>query len=136
MKNLTLVFVVLIFAVFSACNKTGDECPSLEIVVNQIGKTITVFHTDSISGTCKAVVFTLKQLDNSNSSAFIMGTPYDICCDGGNQVIVNNDDNVAVLKENHKIDDTSKWKSITKISLQDLAGKGECYIGLRDVWSG
>jgi len=134
MKSLTLVFVVLIFVVFTACNKTGDECPASEIVVNQIGKTITVSHPDSISGICNAVVFVVTQIDNSKTSAYITITPYDICCDGYNQVIVNNNGNVAVLKENQKIDDTSKWKDITRISLCDLAGKGEYYIGLRGVF--
>jgi hypothetical protein len=134
MKSLTFLFVVLIFAVFTACNKTSDECPAPEIVVSQIGKTVTVSHPDSISGTCKAVVFVVKQIDNLKTSAFIMETPYVISCDGYNQVIVNNNGNVAVLKENQKIDDTSEWKDITKISLCDLAGKGECYIGLRDVF--
>lgn len=70
MKTLKIFYVITIVGLFFSCNKS-DYLPDDNIIFTEINKTITLSNLDSISGTCKNLIFEIKETNSSGNTAII-----------------------------------------------------------------
>jgi hypothetical protein len=132
MKTFKFLYVVVIVSgLFFSCNKS-EELPPDNIIFTEINKTITLSNPDSILGTCKDLIFEIKETNSFENAVIIRLNDELILCDGFNNILSNSDNgNVLTLDENQKVSDNDNWKSANGICLDEFAGKGEKYIGYR-----
>jgi hypothetical protein len=132
MKTLKFLYVVAIVSgLFFSCNKS-EELPPDNIVFTEINKTITLSNPDSILGTCKDLIFEIKETNSFENTVIIRLNDGLIECDGFNNILSNSDNgDVLTLDENQKVSENDNWKSANGICLDEFAGKGEKYIGYR-----
>ena len=132
MKTLKFLYVATIVSgLFFSCNKS-EELPPDNIIFTEINKTITLSNPDSIDGTCKNLIFEIKETSSSGNTTIIRLNDEFITCDGFSNILANSNNGDALpLDENQKISETDNWGNSNGISLDDFAGKGEKYIGYR-----
>ncbi len=132
MKTLKFLYrLTIVGGLFFSCNKS-EELPPDNIIFTEINKTITLSNPDSISGTCKNLIFEVKEVSSSDIIAIIRLNDELILCDGYNNILANSTTgNALPIDENQKISETDNWRSSKGISIDDFAGKGEKYIGYR-----
>jgi hypothetical protein len=133
MKKITIIFLTLIFASAMSCKKT--ETVNDNIDFETLNKTIVVQNNDSISGTCKDLIF---EINSNNQIDFysVLGINGNLIdCDGYNSILTNPDtEQVLPLDEGLIISEASNWTGIQDLSLDDFAGMGEKYIGYRSCF--
>lgn len=126
----TLIITSITLMIFS-CNKSSDVIQD-NIIFNQINKTVTASHPDSIDGACKNLIFKVQILNQSDNTVVIRTNKEGIFCDGFNNILADsNTGRVLTLNENQKISENGDWKSANGICLDEFAGKGEKFIGYR-----
>jgi len=132
MKTLKFLYAVVILSgLFFSCNKSEDLPPD-NIIFTEINKTITLSNPDSILGTCKDLIFEIKETNSFENTVLIRLNDDLILCDGFNNILSNSDNgDVLTLDENQKVSENDNWKSADGICLDEFAGKGEKYIGYR-----
>ncbi len=131
MKTLNALIIISITMMLFSCNKSGEIIPD-KIIFNEIDKTITASHSDSIEGTCKDLIFNIQVLNQSDNTAVIRLNNVFITCDGFNSILANSSTGkVLTLNENQEISENGDWKSANGICLDEFAGKGEKFIGYR-----
>lgn len=132
MKTLRFLYLVTIVGgLFFSCSKS-DDLPPDNIIFTVINKTITLSNSDSIDGTCKKLIFEIKETNSSENTVIIKLNDELINCNGFSNILVNTTTGDALpLDENRRISETDNWESSNGISLDDFAGKGEKYIGYR-----
>ncbi len=131
MKTLKLFYVITIVSLLFSCSKPNN-LPDDNIIFTEINKTITVSTIDSISGTCKNLIFEIKETDSSENTAIIKLSDELILCDGFSNIIADsNGENVSPLDADQKISKNGNWIYPDDICLDKFAGKGEKYIGYR-----
>ncbi len=132
MKTLKFLYVAaMVSGLFFSCDKS-EELPPDNIIFSEINKTITLSNPDSINGTCKNLIFEIRETNSSGNTVIIKLNNELVLCDGFNNILANIDNgNVLTLDENQKISENDNWESASGICLDDFAGKGEKYIGYR-----
>ena len=134
MKRITILLLTIIFVGLISCKKTEPETKD-DIDFKTLNKTIVIQQNDSISGTCKDLVFEIISDNQTNSSSILRINSVLIVCDGYNSILTNSDtEKVVPLNESFEISETSNWTGINDLSLDDFAGKGEKYIGYRSCF--
>jgi len=115
-----------------SCNKTEPDKTNDNIDFTTVNKTIVIQKNDSISGTCKDLIFEINSNKQIEFSSILKVNSNLIVCDGYNSIITNSyTEKVLLLNEEFEISETSNWTEIQNLSLDDFAGKGEKYIGYR-----
>ena len=132
MKKVILGTTILLFTVLISCNKSTSTGESDEIIFEQINKTITFSNTDSISGTCKYLIFEVEMDREALYSANIKTNNVMIACDGSNNILVESpSENILSLDGNYEISQAADWDVVSKLNLDAFAGQGENFIGYR-----
>lgn len=130
MKIYKLLSLLAIGIVFTYCSDSDTSSESIEY--KEINKTIVYPQQDSIDGNCKNLIFEINEVGPDIFTAQIRLNSAVIPCDGFNQILINSTNSkVELIEENQEILDSSNWGSVSGISLEDFAGKGEKYIGYR-----
>lgn len=136
MKQWILSGLCLLFLVTAACTKSDDN-PDAVIDLKNIDKTITFTHQDSIEGTCKYTRFKIMMTEFGNHSPQVdinLPAP-DLMCDGFNSILADPVTSlVLVMKEGNPIYKHEAWISKNNLRLDNFAGRGEKFIGYRDVF--
>jgi hypothetical protein len=128
LKSLALILLTISL---TFCDKP-ESLPDDNITYTLINKIITKSATDSVNGVCKNLIFEIKEINHSNSTAIIRLNNEVIECDGFNNIIVDSKTgNVLPLGEGQKVSENNNWSIITDLRLDDFAGKGEMYLGYR-----
>lgn len=130
-----LFSLISITLLFVSCKKetSGDQIED-NITFTEINKTIILSKSDSIEGTCKKIIFEIKDVNSAEYTAILKVNDQLICCDGYNNIFANTENgNAITLDLNQKISENLNWVDINDICLDDFAGKGEKYIGYRSV---
>jgi len=126
-----LSVVAMVGGLFFSCNKS-EVLPADSIISTEINKTITLSNPDSIVGTCKNLIFEIKETKLSENTVIIRLNDELITCDGFSNILANTATGDALpLNENQEISEKDNWGSSNGICLDDFAGKGEKYIGYR-----
>ena len=135
MRQLPLFLFVIILVSLISCNKTESEKRNDIINFENINKSIVKYEFDSISGTCKNMIFEVISGNQMDFSAILRINSELILCDGYNSILTNsNTGKVVPLNEDFVISETSDWTGIHDLSLDDFAGEGEKYIGYRSCF--
>ncbi len=131
MKEIKLLYVIAIVELLSSCNKS-DDLPDDNIIFTEINKSITFSNPDSIRGTCKDLIFEIKETNSSEITVLIRLNDELIDCNGFNNILANSaSGEVLILDENQKVSENDNWDNANAICLNEFAGKGEKYIGYR-----
>ena len=70
MKKFKIYILFTIALTLVYCNKIDDQ-PINDIIFQDINKTITLLNSDSIEGTCKDLIFEIKEIDQNHFTASI-----------------------------------------------------------------
>jgi len=133
MKKNTILFLTIIFASTMSCKKT--ETVNDDIDFKSLDKTIVIENNDSISGTCKDLIFTINSSNQIDFYSVLRINSSLIACDGYNSILTNpGTDEVSPLDEGFEISEASNWTGVQDLSLDDFAGIGEKYIGYRSCF--
>ena len=131
MRKFKFVYAVLILAAMTACEKANNTKPD-KITFEQVNKTVTLTNSDSISGACQHLVFSVAGNAADGFQAYISSDSVIMLCDGSDQFLVYETTNqIKALGENTEVSEHGTWKRITWFSLDQFAGKGEKYVGYR-----
>ena len=118
-----------------SCKKTESDKTNDDIYFKTLNKTIVKQGNDSISGTCKDLVFEVISNNQTDFSSILRINSALGECDGYNSILTNSDgEKVVPLNVDFEISETSNWNRIHDLSLDDFAGKGEKYIGYRSCF--
>jgi hypothetical protein len=133
MKKTTIIILALIFASAMSCKKTETSDDNIDF--ETLNKTIVGHNSDSISGTCKDLIFTINS-NNQTDFYSVLGINSSLVeYDGYNSILTNPDnEKVFPLDEGLIISEASNWTGIQNLSLDDFAGAGEKYIGYRSCF--
>ena len=135
MKQSALFLLVVIFTLVAGCNKAGTDELNDNIIFKDFNKTIVSPEQDSISGTCKHLIFEIMVNAQMEYSSTLKINDELICCDGYNSILTDSDtEKVVPLDEHINISQDANWTGIHDLSLNDFAGKGEKYIGYRSCF--
>lgn len=133
MKQLTILLLTIIIVGSMSCKKT--ETVNDDIDFKALNKTIVIQENDSISGTCKDLVFEVFSINQTDFSSTLKTNSEQIACDGYNNICTNSDtEKVVPLNGGFVISEMSHWTGVHDLSLDDFAGKGEKYIGYRSCF--
>lgn len=132
MKKVFIGILLLLFTVMISCNKTSSFDEDDQIVFEEINKTITYSNIDSIPGTCKDLIFFIKDDREAMYDAVIKINNTLLSCDGFNNILVApTSGDVLVLDSETKITQSNEWTGIHDLDLEEFAGQGEKFIGYR-----
>ncbi len=135
MNKLAILLLTIMFASSMSCEKTKSDNTNDSIDFNTLNKTIVIQENDSISGTCKDLVFEIISNNQTGFSSILRINNALIECDGYNSILTNsNTEKVVPLNDDFEISETADWTGIQNLSLDDFAGKGEKYIGYRSCF--
>jgi hypothetical protein len=131
MKIKVFLNLIVIIGILISCKKP-ENLPPDYIIYSEINKTITLLYPDSISGTCKYLIFEIIESNSFEETSLMKLNGEPVLCDGFDNILANSDnEKVTPLNENQKINEIGNWVGINEISLEEFAGKGEKYIGYR-----
>jgi len=135
MKQSVLFLLTIIFILVASCNKAETDEINDNIIFKNFNKTIISQEQDSISGTCKSLIFEIRVDAQMEYSSTLKINDELICCDGYNSIITDSDTEIVIpLDEHINISQDANWIGIHDLSLDDFAGKGEKYIGYRSCF--
>ena len=135
MKQSTLFLLVIIFTTLASCNKAETDELNDNIIFKDFNKTIVSPEQDSISGTCKYLIFEIMVNAQMEYSSTLKINSEHILCDGYNSILTDSDtEEVIALDEHINISQDANWTRIHDLSLDNFAGKGEKYIGYRSCF--
>jgi hypothetical protein len=131
MKKTFFIFGIVLLSVIAACKKSDNTKPD-NIRFEQVNKTIIASQSDSISGACNDLVFSINGNSTDGFEAFLTSNAIALLCDGGNQFLVDENTNqISALTENAEISENGTWTNNAKLYLDRFTGQGEKYIGYR-----
>jgi hypothetical protein len=132
MKTKLLLFLLLFCAIISGCTKKKDSPLTDNILYTDINKSVSYHQKDSISGTCKDLVFEIINNGLTGYSAILSQNDVVWLCDGFNSILLDSlNGQVSVLNENEVISNEGYWGYVNDLKLDNFAGKGPKYIGYR-----
>lgn len=132
MRPIAFILFFAILITVSSCGKDEAQEPKDVIVFEEINKTIISSGIDSISGTCRDLLFEMEVDDQMQNLVSLNTDTSQLCCDGFNSILADPlSSKVLVLDNETLISSSASWVDVRQLSLDDFAGKGEMYVGYR-----
>ena len=124
-----LIVLCLIICTISCSKK--ESIPD-QIIHEVLNKNVYINTPDSISGSCRYLVFSIVIDDVFKTTALMHLNNENYYCDAHSEVLVQADSKMLKpLAHNTDIDSEGSWIPVNNICLDDFAGKGIKYAGYR-----